>query len=447
MFSYRHVAFVLMLLIPTISFGAVSRLSFTNEPLSVVTGELSTQLTVQLQNSSGESESTTETMDVVFTSSSATGEFLNGSGNAVTKTMSIGTANKNFYYRDSKSGTYTLTVSVTSRISRAVFTTTQNIVVGTNGVPPTGDETSTSTGSILGASTASTNQTSYGGYISAGTEEQTSDFSIQIGKARDAVVDVPVYFNADISPVSKNNLSSFSWSFGDGTVAYGPSVHHSYPYPGRYVLVVRAQIGREFATTRVIVNVTSLDLEINDVKPGADGYISIKNLSNHEISLSNFAVNRGPQWFNLPQDMLILPNSFVRLASRISGIQATPGDIIELRNPFGNVLHSMFLSNKLQANGTSEEIIVKGGTIPDVRLIEMSNDLVKLEQSVRSLAINVVPQREIKLLDKDQSIVKEKANSKVKVVSQAIVIERKSSLFKKLFTLPRSLINAVLAMF
>ena len=60
---------------------------FTNDARTVKPGVISEEIIVQTQNDSAVAEKVDETNDVTFTSTSATGEFLSGTGNAVSKTM------------------------------------------------------------------------------------------------------------------------------------------------------------------------------------------------------------------------------------------------------------------------------------------------------------------------------------------------------------------------
>ncbi len=109
----------------------VASLKFTTDPYSLDPGALSGTITVQTQNSSGECEKVDETTDLVFTSSSATGEFLSTSGSAVQKYMASGSCNKNFAYRDATAGTYTLAVRATGKVSGLSWSATQAITVRT----------------------------------------------------------------------------------------------------------------------------------------------------------------------------------------------------------------------------------------------------------------------------------------------------------------------------
>ncbi|KKT20794.1 MAG: hypothetical protein UW06_C0054G0001, partial [Parcubacteria group bacterium GW2011_GWE1_43_8] len=68
-----------LLTLPIVSYAQVSKIVFTTEPQTVKPGEISGTITVQLQDSAGSSYKATETVDVEFLSSSASGEFLSPS--------------------------------------------------------------------------------------------------------------------------------------------------------------------------------------------------------------------------------------------------------------------------------------------------------------------------------------------------------------------------------
>ena len=110
--------------------GSIVRLKFVNSERVVATGALSEVLTVQTQNGGGEAEDISSTADVIFTSSSDTGEFLNQSGQPVSTVMAKNSANRNFYYRDSDDGEHTLMVTVTIRDGGESWTAEQDITIG-----------------------------------------------------------------------------------------------------------------------------------------------------------------------------------------------------------------------------------------------------------------------------------------------------------------------------
>ena len=93
----------------------ITQINFTNLARTVDTNTSSKVLTTQTQNSGNTEEKVTETGTTLnLSSTSGTGEFsLNDITwiPVITLTMASGTANRNFYYRDSVTGTSTLTVT------------------------------------------------------------------------------------------------------------------------------------------------------------------------------------------------------------------------------------------------------------------------------------------------------------------------------------------------
>ena len=116
----------------------VTQIVFYTDEQTIDQDVVSSILTVQTQNSSSVPVKVSETTHLTLTSSSATGEFSSNATNWISVselTMNSGTGNKNFYYRDSVGGVYTLTVIVTEG---TVTPATQTIeVIGVDITPPT----------------------------------------------------------------------------------------------------------------------------------------------------------------------------------------------------------------------------------------------------------------------------------------------------------------------
>lgn len=126
------VLFLTLLFLPFCTQAQVAQIVFTTDAQTIGPNEISGQMTVQTQDSSGISYQTNETIDLVFTSTSPTGEFLSPSSeNTVTTTMANGTANKNFRYRDATEGTFSVTVNATGRTSGNSWNASQDIIVET----------------------------------------------------------------------------------------------------------------------------------------------------------------------------------------------------------------------------------------------------------------------------------------------------------------------------
>ena len=165
-------------------YAEVSQFVFTNEVRTVAPSVVSESLTVQSQNSSDIQESVPETTDLVFQSSSGSGQFLNASGNPVSTTMSKNTANRTFYYRDSAIGTHTLTVIATGRESGKVIRATQNITIGTNTNPSTDPSENTASTTQSGSSKSSTLLSAHSSPSPAFDSKPAVNFEVSAGRTR-----------------------------------------------------------------------------------------------------------------------------------------------------------------------------------------------------------------------------------------------------------------------
>ena len=179
-----------------------------------------------------------------------------------------------------------------------------------------------------------------------------------------------------------------------------------------------------------MVNVLESELEISEIIPGSNGHITLVNKSPQEIDLYNFSLNLGSQIFRFPQDMIVFGESSVRFSNKISGIWATPGDTIELRNPYGEIIHSLMLSNN---QNVKEEILAKVVVVPE-----------HVTQDIQPFAVGEIKTEQINI-----GRVKNEAVP-VKVISEVpktIVITRKFNLLEKILALPRNIISSVFAVF
>lgn len=113
----------------------ITQVAFTSAPQTLDANTASAVLTTQTRSAGGVSEQVSSATVLQYTSTSATGEFSNAnssncsgsfSSGSFTLTMATGSAKKNFCYRDSSSGTHTLTVSAQGQSWTAA---TQTIVI------------------------------------------------------------------------------------------------------------------------------------------------------------------------------------------------------------------------------------------------------------------------------------------------------------------------------
>jgi len=102
----------------------ITQINITTSSQSINVGTQSSVISLQTQNISGISEKVSETTHLILSSTSPTGQFYNANATSCTSllaepftlTMSSGSANKNFCYQDSTSGTHTLNVSAEGKL-------------------------------------------------------------------------------------------------------------------------------------------------------------------------------------------------------------------------------------------------------------------------------------------------------------------------------------------
>jgi|GEM_PF-4671758 len=114
---------------PTVCLGAISQFVFITKPQTIAPNTLSKVLTVQAEQAGAEAK-ISSTAHMTINSDSPTGQFFSNTSEKILKqpvAMRKNTANKNFYYKDSASGTHTIRVSVTDGGTQ--FETSQAITV------------------------------------------------------------------------------------------------------------------------------------------------------------------------------------------------------------------------------------------------------------------------------------------------------------------------------
>ncbi len=318
-----------ILLLPLIASAQVTKIVFTTEPQTIKPSIISEALTFQTQDSAGNMTQTTETLDLVFTSTSQTGEFLNSAGNPVSKTMSVNTANRTFYYRDSSQGAFTLTVTATGRVSGEVLVASQQITVSQDGASRSGE--------VLAASTEDTQstQSTTSGSATPSYATPTSQLEVLAGGDRLTTPGSPISFQAVIKKNSSANGSvSFSWSYGDGNVGGGALVTHMYKYPGEYAVVLNAKSGNNFAVSRLRVRVASPDLALTDF----GDRIEIANNSNIEINLFNWKIINQDKAFIFQPDTIILPKSKILIDKSMLSMKGERVNGLAIKNFLGQTV-------------------------------------------------------------------------------------------------------------
>ncbi len=317
--NYKHVMAVgLILLLPVLVRAEVAGVVFTTEPQTIAPGASSATITVQTQNNAGVKENITETADLTFTSTSATGEFLSTSGNPVTTTMSKNSANRNFLYRDSTAGSYTIKVVVTGRTSGQSWQTSQPITVSADAPPAAAggdsDPDEEPAVSVVGSTATSGGiSSSHQSQVALSNPKEKLGLGLSIGRKRQVAVGAGLPFRAVVSGADDAAPIEYHWSFGDGVAAYREVVDHQYAFPGTYNVVATVRQGSDEAVARTVITVVEPVLAIRAGNDGDQAYVELKNNSNYEVNVGNWQLGDSKKKIILPEDTILNSASSVKI--------------------------------------------------------------------------------------------------------------------------------------
>lgn len=359
----------------------VSQLIFITDPQVIPVGVSSDTITVQTQNSEGVSENIAETNDIVFSSTSQTGEFLSTSGNPVTTTMSKNTANKNFLYRDSASGSHTITVTTTGRTTLKSLSATQQIVVGSSS---SGTNTSTTTPPVEEEKKTTTPTpiifSAHSSPVPLSTTENKIDFEIYAGRDRLASVGNSVVFKVSATKtqnVAEQNIT-YTWSFGDGAVAQGATVSHAYRFPGNYTVVVNGVYSNKQAVSKLLTTVISPQLTLIRVPGGFE----INNKSKSEVNVEDWIISSSKKSFTFPKDTLIIAGGAITFPDEVTGLSQ---DSVRVFNPLGK----LFVS--LDEATTSSSLSLVPNQIDTVVLQQIQTKIEGVKSALAQITPKIVP--------------------------------------------------------
>lgn len=339
---------------PTMVSAEISKLVFTTDPQTIKPSTLSSGLTIQTQTAEGVEDKTPETMDLSFSSDSNSGEFLNQSGDPVSKTMNKNSANRTFYYRDSSLGAHQLSVTATGRDSKKAFTATQTIIISNEATPP--DNTATNTNQTSNNNSANQTSTGGGGGSNYQAYSAQSDLGntvihppeVGVGRDRLGVVGADLSFEA----WRKNNASgNFSWTFGDGSVSDGVKVNHRYEFPGEYQVILNAYFPEGQSVSRTKVLIIKPELAISNLDWSV-GFVELSNPGAYEINLGGWILEDQTSRFIFPTDTIITSKAKIKVATNLLKLSGVGG--LVLAAPNGRIA-SRFLvdSNQLASVANS----------------------------------------------------------------------------------------------
>lgn len=328
----------------------VASVNFTSDAQSIPVAMPSSPFTIQAQ-AGGQSVSLPQTGCVAFESSSPTGQFSSSATNwnsVSVLSMNKGTANKNFYYKDSSAGTFTLSVHLvikpdTESSSCAswpreewgtTFDAIQAVVVGSTG---SNNSTDSTTQSQSTGTSVSQESTAASAYVSSYVPPPVPQVFADGGDDRVVIVGADTVFTGRAYNRTREEVEHvrFLWNFGDGSTAEGPSVLHHYDYPGKYAAVLTIADNRESPSDYFTVTAEPAKLAFFVY---ADGSVGIQNLAGRDLDLSSWIVKSFNQLFVLPEHSRIFAGETMRVSqqtlkfwSSIHTELAYPNGVVALR--------------------------------------------------------------------------------------------------------------------
>jgi hypothetical protein len=147
-------------------------------------------------------------------------------------------------------------------------------------------------------------------------------------------------------------VTDFRWSLGDGSIARGSSVTHTYQHPGTYTVQVRASVDgqqyRERTTFAVIEPALMLE-------PKEERAIAVYNRGSRAIDLSGWSLSAGSERFDIPTDTIIAANATIAFSEDVTGL--APATVLALRYPDNEIAatHAAFSDTNERATKRSEE--------------------------------------------------------------------------------------------
>lgn len=198
--------------------------------------------------------------------------------------------------------------------------------IGTPGVPMAGGESTSGNQSEKNPVSPPSSQTpvtaeSQSGSVAPSVNPE-SQLTADAGPDLTVVAGAPQKFDGRAYGFKGEPLegADFSWSFGDGGSAKSKIAYHVYSYPGKYRTVFTVVSDRY--TTSDYLTITAIEpaVSIAEVKPGADGYIKLRNDSATDLDLSGWIIDNSADHFYIPANTIILAKNHLIIPKEISNI-------------------------------------------------------------------------------------------------------------------------------
>jgi len=156
------------------------------------------------------------------------------------------------------------------------------------------------------------------------------------GKDTTVLAGASVAFTGQGAGTTKTPLKTaeYIWNFGDGTIARGQSVFHTYRYPGTYIAYLTVVSGDVQGGDSMIITAKEPKLTLSAVGMGYDDrYVEITNGASEEIELSYWYLRAGERQFQIPEHTYIRGGASVRFLEEVTRLSPASPDRVELLYP------------------------------------------------------------------------------------------------------------------
>ena len=213
--------------------------------------------------------------------------------------------------------------------TRALAPTPGTGVENAGGTPPS-TPSSPSPSSAGGGSTSNPVSNS----SSQSSPSSKSTIFAEIQTERSTLVGGIVTFKGTAYGLERQPIANarYLWNMGDGTTKEGMQIEHIYTHPGSYTVVLDVSSGEYGASLKVSIDVSEAKISVSDFVEGPSGFLSLKNDSNFEVSLSGWHL-RGSKVFTLPNKTYVGAHKTLMLSNDVTGLGTER--MIELLYPNG----------------------------------------------------------------------------------------------------------------
>ena len=111
----------------------------------------------------------------------------------------------------------------------------------------------------------------------------------------------------------------YIWNFGDGAMAEGANVLHTYLYPGEYDVALSVGYNYSSATARLVVTAVAPHMALV-LEP--DNSLLVVDETTQDLSIGDWSLTSGGKSFVIPQDTRVHAQGGVRFAPAILGFDA-----------------------------------------------------------------------------------------------------------------------------